>query len=74
MKQVKVLLGSMTFLDPQLGDEKYKTIVHKIDKVVMVDEDKVNEFCESALDEHESYLIPEYYNCEVEYECEIPTE
>ena len=71
MKQVKVLLGQFTFFDEQI-DGVDKTIVHKIDKVVMVDEDKVDDFCEASLDEHEGYLIPEYYNFEIIYECDKP--
>lgn len=71
MKKVKVLLGQFTFFDQQI-DNKFMTIVHKIDEVVMVDEDKVDYFCEASLDNHEGYLIPEYYNGEIEYECEKP--
>ena len=67
MAQVKVLLGEMTFFDEQI-DGKYEAIVHKIDRVEMIDEHLADDFCEAMLSEHECYLVPEQYTGKIIYE------
>lgn len=71
MKKVKVIFGHMTHFDEQI-DGFNAVIVHSIQKVMMVDEDKLDDVCEDGLNDFDSYLIPEQYNFEVSYECEIP--
>jgi len=71
MKKVKVLFGQMTHFN-EVIDGFDGVIVHSIQKVMMVDEDKLDDVCEDGLHEFDSYLVPEEYQFEVTYECEIP--
>lgn len=69
---VRVYLGRMTFLDPQI-DGEHKAIIHSIDKVILCDtEETASEVGERMLDVCESYFIPSLYRGEVEYECDVP--
>ena len=71
MEKVKVLLGSFTFLEPELnypkrhitrGDGVHKAIVHRIDKEIDVLVSELDDFCEKSLETYEGYLIPSMYN------------
>jgi hypothetical protein len=67
MAKVKVLFGEMTFFDEQI-DGKHETIVHTVQKIEMVEEEKLDNHCEEMLDNFTSYLIPEQYNGKIVYE------
>lgn len=71
-----LILGNITFLDPQLGDKEYKAIVNKIDAIMVFDSkdeaEKMGEKFISELDMYESYLIPSSYTFDIEFECENP--
>lgn len=62
MKQVILLLGDFTFLNPQT-DGKTETIINRIDRVMVCDdEDSASEIGEEQLEDGcESYLVPSSY-------------
>lgn len=65
---MKVILGDITFFDPQVGDKEYKAIVHKV--VEEIECETVEEACiagEEGLNRAEGYLIPELYKYPITY-------
>ena len=67
---VKLILGNITFLDPQI-DGEHKAIVHEVSGVIECpDEDTAMKIGEDMLCVAcESYLVPTTYSGEIEYEC-----
>ena len=60
MKKVHVLLGDFTFYKEEF-DGIYKCVIHRIDEIMEIDKEKVDDFCEESLDTYESYFVPEIY-------------
>jgi hypothetical protein len=64
----KLLLGQITFFDPQI-DGEHKAIIHRIDEVIEYpNEDIAMENGEELLDFYESYLVLGTYTGELEYD------
>lgn len=64
---VHLILGNITFLDPQI-DGEHKAIVHRIDKTLeFIDSDLAELNGEKYLDNFEAYLVPSSYKGDIEY-------
>jgi hypothetical protein len=66
---MKLIIGIITFLDPQI-DGVNKAIVHEVHGVLNCGSgEQAQRIGENLLDEFESYIIPEIYDGEIEWEC-----
>lgn len=63
MKKVLILLGNITF-------ENDGAIVHGVDDILRIEEDKAEEIADSLVNLYDAYLIPALFKGKIKWDCE----